>query len=204
MQVHCFSLSLRPWFAALRFLSSSVRLLSLQSFPLFVRFPWPTNKSSGRRTVEQFMAPVWSSFSWPQSAVAVLWCISILCEQAVEGNAKKRGWKEDKEWKRKMKRPNKSQLGKAKGRTPPCAITKLPLLIPFTISTARRHRMTIQSADFYPPVQLIQLWKSFQFSLKHTYTSCTSSSCSKPSPLFLWFQSPNQIFPSWAPVQFKT
>lgn len=70
--------------------NTTLQLPSIQSFVLFVRFPWPTNKSSGRGTVEQFMAPVWSSFSWPQCSHSPLVCASsCVMEQKEEGNEDK-------------------------------------------------------------------------------------------------------------------
>lgn len=169
--VHCFALSLRPWFPAV--FPVLLHVASIPPIiPIVCQVPmahqqkqWEEDSGTihGTRMVFIFLTTECSNSS-------------LVYFHFVWASSRKNWWggggDEESE---KMKRQNKDQLGRAKRRTPSCVIAKLPFLIPFTISTALRHRLTIQSADFYPQVQLMQLWKSFQFSLNHTYPACASS-----------------------------
>lgn len=157
--------------------------LSLQSFPLFVGFPWPTNKSSGRGTVEPLTAPVWSSFCWPQCSHSPLVCMWLSRRKK-----RKRGKWGQKLFEKEMELLNKTAVRKSRDMNTFlsfCVVTKLPPLIPFTISAALRHLMAIRSEDFHPQVQ---------------FSSCSYENSIQLVPLpssetpFLCFQSPNLHF----------
>lgn len=167
--VSSFLPSLRTWLPVPHFLSSSVLCPSpsLHSVVLFVRFPWPTNKSRrtgdggtihGPHMVFIFLTAVQSQSYW---VLPVVW----------------KGKGGQIEWERgKKEQLNKIVIRKSLRWAPLCSSTKFAPLIP----------LTIPSMPSIPALKTSIIRSSFLLALKkqipHQFKRQTHQLCSCHSP----------------------